>query len=227
MFFMHPPGTHLRHEWWEELEREIEHFPQFKFNCFIQAKRPNRMVRSGAAEFGSWKKPYFRYDTFASQQQSLESLAQKTSGKAIVVYACPAFHTYGELWAAINSGQLVKESNFCEIARLSGHNRYSFVSPGNCGVAHSEPTPIESQSFEQALEVLRDKAPRQSNTTFLAETAEAIVSASEQLGDLREAYSSLAATLFQEANIKLAKSLAKIYAFQFVCNVQLLIGYEG
>lgn len=227
MFFMHPPGTHLRHEWWKKLEHEIEHFPQFKFNCFIQAKRPNRMVRSDAAEFESWKKPYFRYDTFASQQRALESLAQKTAGKAIVVYACPAFHTYSELWAAINSGNLVKKSNFCEIAKLNGHDRYSFVSPGNYGVAHSEPTPIESRSFEQALEALQDQAPRQSNSAFLAETAETIVSASEQLGGLRETYSSLAETLFQEANSKLAKSLAKIYAFQFVCNVQLLIGYEG
>lgn len=227
MFFMHPPGMYLRHEWWKELEREIDHFPQFKFNCFIQAKRPNRMVRSDAAEFGAWNKPYFRYDTFASQQQALESLAQETSGKAIVVYACPAFHTYSELWAAINSGRLVKETNFCEIAKLNGHGRYSFVSPGNYGVAHSEPTPIESRSFEEALEALQNQAPLQSNSAFLVETAEVIDTASEQLGNLHEIYSSLSATLFQEANSKLARSLAKIYAFQLVCNVQILIGYEG
>lgn len=227
MFFMHPQGVHLRHEWWQELEDEIEHFPKFKFNCFIQAKRPNRMVRSDAAEYASWNEPYFRYDTFLSQQQALERLAQKTSGKAVVAYACPAFHTYGELWAAINSGQLVKQSNFCEIAKLNGHGRYSFVSSGNLGIAHSDPTPIESRPFEEVLESLHNQAPRQSNSAFLTETAEAIVGASEQLGSLRETYTSLATTLFQDADSKLAKSLAKIYAFQFVCNVQLLIGYEG
>lgn len=227
MFFMHPPGVHLRHEWWQELEHEVEHFPKFKFNCFIQAKRPNRMVRSDAAEYASWRKPYFRYDTFLSQQQALELLAHKTSGKAIVAYACPAFHTYGELWSAINSGQLVKQSNFCEIANLNGHDRYSFVVPGNLGIAHSDPTPIESKPFDRALDALQDQTPRQSNSAFLAETAEAIGGASEQLGALRETYTSLAATLFQDADSKLAKSLAKIYAFQFICNVQLLIGYEG
>ncbi|TAJ82052.1 MAG: hypothetical protein EPO42_01640 [Gallionellaceae bacterium] len=227
MFFRHPPGTHLRHEWWQELEHEIEHFPKFKFNCFIQAKRPNRMTRSNAPEYSSWKKPYFRYDTFRSQQQALESLAQKTSGKAIVVYACPAFHTYKELWRAINTGQLVKQSNFCEIAKLNGHSRYSFASSGNTGIAHSEPTPIESKSFEQALEELHNQEPRQSNSAFLADTAEIIGIASEQLGELRETYMSLSETLFKEADSKLARSLAKIYAFQFVCNVQLLIGYEG
>lgn len=227
MCFMHPPGTHLRHEWWKELEHEIERFPKFKFNCFIQAKRPDRMVRSDAAEYACWEKPYFRYDTFSSQQQALESLAKSTSGKAIVAYACPAFHTSSELWAAIYSGELVKQSNFCEIAKLNGHSRYSFVSSGNCGIGHSEPAPIESQSFEQALEALQDQSPRQSNSAFLAETAEAIAGATEQLGALRETYVSLTATLFQDADNKLARALAMIYAFQFVCNVQLLIGYEG
>lgn len=226
MPFMHPQGIHLRHEWWEELEHEIEHFPKFKFNCFIQAKRPDKLVRSDAAEYSSWNAPYFRYATFSSQQQALESLALKTSGKAIVVYACPAFRKYSELWAAINSGELVKQSNFCEVAKLNGHSRYSFVLPGNRGIAHSDPTPIESQSFEQALDALQDQTDRGSNLTFLAETAEAVDGASEQLGSLRETYDSLTGTLFQDASSKLASSLSKIYAFQFVCNVRLLIGYE-
>jgi hypothetical protein len=227
MFFMHPPGTYLRGEWWQALENEIECFPKFKFNCFIQAKRPNRMTRSTAPEYSSWKKPYFRYDTFHSQQQALESLAQNTTGKAIVVYACPAFHTYKELWNAINIGKLVSQSNFCEIAKLNGHSRYTFASSGNIGIAHSEPSPIESKSFEQALEELYNQAPRLSNSAFLTETAEMISIASEQLGELHETYMSLSETLFKEADSKLARSLAKIYAFQFVCNVQLLIGYEG
>lgn len=227
MFFWYPPGTRLSNEWWQELEHEIEHFPRFKFNCFIQAKRPNRMVRSDAAEYPSWSRPYFRYDTFQSQQQALEALAATTAGKAIVVYACPAFHTYGELWAAIKAGKLVQSSNFCEIERLNGHTRYSFVSPGNKGIAHSEPEPIESKPFELVLEALHDQDPRQSNVAFLIETAENILAASEKLGTLRETYSSLAATLFDETNNKLARALAKIYAFQFVCDVQLLIGYEG
>lgn len=225
--FMYPPGTNLRHEWWQELEHEIEHFPNFKFNCFIQAKRPNRMVRSDALEYASWGHPYFRYDTFYSQQSALASLAQKTSGQAVVVYACPAFHTYSELWAAINTGQLVKQSNFCEVDKLNEHSRYSFISPGNVGIGHSEPVPIESRPFDQALEMLYNQEPRQNNVIFLAETAEIISTASEQLGHLRETFKALANALFQEADSKLARSLAKIYAFQFVCNVQLLIGYEG
>jgi hypothetical protein len=226
MFFIYPSGICLMHEWWQKLEHEIEYFPKFKFNCFIQAKRPNRMIGFNSQEYSLWKQPYFRYDIFSNQQKALESLAQKTSGKAIVVYACPAFHTYKELWSAINTRQLVKQSNFCEVAKLNGHSRYSFASAGNIGIAHSEPTPIESKSFEKALEELHNQEPRQSNSAFLAETAEMVVIASEQLGELRETYVSLAETLFKEADSKLARLLAKIYAFQFVCNVQFLIGYE-
>ncbi|CAJ0769847.1 hypothetical protein R8510_00001 [Ralstonia chuxiongensis] len=94
-------------------------------------------------------------------------------------------------------------------------------------MAHSDPTPIESQSFEQVLDALQDQHHRGNNLTFISETAEAVVGASEQLGSLRETYDSLTESLFQDANSKLAKSLAEIYAFQFVCNVKLLIGYEG
>jgi hypothetical protein len=227
LFSMHPPGMRLSNKWWKELEDEIEHFPRFKFNCFVQAKRPSCMVGSNAAEYSYWKKSYFRYDTFSSQQQALESLAQRTIGKALVVYACPAFHTLDKLWRAIHSGQLVKQSNFCEIAKLKGHSRYSFITPGNSGVAHSEPTPIESTPFEQALDALQNQPPAQSNTAFLVNTAESIVGASEQLDELRETFTSLAATIFEEADSKFARSLATIYAFQLVCNVQLLIGYES
>lgn len=226
MLFAHPPGTRIRQEWWQELEYEIEHFPRFKFNCFVQAKRPCRMVRPDAAEYSSWSSPYFRYDTFTSQQQALESIAENTTGQAIVVYACPAFHTTKELWAGVNAGLLVKQSNFCEVAKLIGHSRYSFVSSGSAGIAHSEPKPIESKPFEQAIEALHNQDPRQSNAAFLADTARTIDSAAGQLGELHETFTSMVNALFQETDSQVARSLATIYAFQFVCNVQLLIGHE-
>ncbi len=226
-FSMHPPGMRLSNRWWKELEDEIEHFPKFKFNCFVQAKRPTRMVGSTASEYSSWKKSYFRYDTFSSQQLALESLSQKTMGKAIVVYACPAFHTLDELWRAISSGQLVKQSNFCEVAKLKGHGRYSYITAGNLGVAHSEPVTIESVPFDQALDALQNQPPAQSNAAFLINTAETIVGASAQLVELRETFTLLAATIFQEADSGFARALATIYAFQLTCNVQLLIGCES
>lgn len=228
IFFKYPPGEQLRPEWWKELEQEVEHFPKFKFNCFIQAKRPDHMVRSGTAEYKSWGKPYFRYDTFSSQQRALEALARRTMGKGIVVYACPAFHTSQKLWAAVRSGELVHQSNFCEIIKLSGHSRYSFVSAGSSGIAHSEPVPVESASFEHALDMLENQEPAQSNLEFLAETAESIENAIKDIeGEFYETYSLISRSLFRGADKGLARSLASIYAFQFICNVRLLIGFEG
>lgn len=222
-----PQGVRPRNEWWPRLDDEIEYFPKFKYNCFIQAKRPNRMVGSKAREYDHWNAPYFRYDTFLSQQLALESLAVGTSGNALVTYACPAFHKFDELTAAIGSHQIVKQSNFCEISNLVGHGRYSFVSPGHKGWAHSDPVRIESKPFDQALETLRNQGSQQSNSAFLSDTAEAIVGAAEKLGDLQSSFAYFAENTFQDANSQLARSLAKIYAFQFVCNVQLLIGYGG
>lgn len=225
--FNHPLGIKLSREWWQELEEEIEHFPKFKFNCFVQAKRPAYMVSPISAEYSSWKMPYFRYDTFPDQQKALESLAQKTSGKAIVVYACPAFHKSKELFE-FNAGRLlVQKSNFCEIIRLNNHNRYSFTKPGNKGIAHSEPEPVESMPFGQSLDELGNQESTQSNVTFLTRTAELTHSAAEQLGNLFEAYSLVEGRSSQNADGmgSLAKSLARINSFLLVCNVKLLIGY--
>lgn len=224
--FIYPKGIFLKTDWWKELEKKIEYFPKFKLNCFVQVKRPEKMHSKSAAEYSSWNQPYFRFDTFASQQQALTSLAQRTSGNAIVVYACPAFHAYKTLFEARHSKKLVRESNFCEVQKLDGHSRYSFVSPGNKGMAHSEPTPIESRSFEQMLDSFEDQIPRESNLSFLKETVENIEIASEQLGELREAYLYLTSRFTEKVDAELARLFAKIYAFQLVCNAQLLILYE-
>lgn len=225
--FNYPPGITLSREWWQELEAKIEYFPKFKFNCFIQAKRPDYMTRSTSAEYSSWNMPYFRYNTFISQQKALEFLAQKTSGKSIVTYACPAFHKYKELYGFKKGELLVQNSNFCEVIKLNSHNRYSFANPGNKGIAHSDPEPVESMPFEQSLNELGNQEPTRSNVTFLAGTAELTHSAAEQLGTLYEPYSFIERTLSEAVTEMgpLAKSLARISSFLLVCNVKLMIGY--
>ena len=226
IFFGYYPGTRLSRELWDHFEATIEDWPKFKFNCFIQAKRPSRMLRSDAAEYSSWRCTYFRYDTMPHQQQALQSLAQRTLGTAIVVYACPAFHTFAELTAAIKDRDLVKKSNFCEVEKLNGHKRYSFTRPGNEGFAHSDPIPVESRPFEQALDALQERDAARSNMDFLMETGETIGDVAENLGPLYQPFTAIANLLSQKIDGNLAKALAKIHAFEFVCNVQLLIGYE-
>lgn len=223
----YPAGIELSPEWWHELEEDIQRLAPFKFNCFIQAKRPDCMVRPDAAEYSCWNCPYFRYDTFASQQRALVTLAERTLGKAAVVYACPAFRTCHELWEAKRSAQLVSRSNFCEVLKLNGHSRFSFTTSGNTGFAHSHPVPVESTAFEDLLDLLQNQEPSESNIAFLANTSEHLTNAADDLDDLRRAFSLIRDSLFQDFGSQLATSLATIYAFQLVCSVTMLIGCEG
>jgi hypothetical protein len=185
------------------------------------------MVRSDAAEYSTWGRRYYRYDAFLSQQEALGALARNVSAKALVVYGSPAFHTYGQLWAAIDTAQLVDESNVCEVQRVIGHSRYSYVDPGSVGCVHSDGTPIESTPFLQALDALETTEPAQSNLSFLEDTSEAVRSAAEELGPLYEVFTSMVDRLLKGVDVELARSLARIHSFQFVCNVSLLLGYEA
>jgi hypothetical protein len=213
--------------WWHELEEDLERFPKFKFNCFLQVKRPNRMVRADAAEYESWSAPYFRYDTRGHQQKALELLAQRTNGNAIVAYAAAAFHRFQDLWSAVSDRQVVHRSNFCEVEKLNGHTRYSYAAAGSAGIAHSDPMPIESVPFEQALEQLNGQEPAQSNLAFLKQTAELIDDAAERMGPLFLTYKKIVAELTRDVDSKVARSLSQVYAFEFVGGLKLLIAYEG
>ena len=62
---------------------------------------------------------------------------------------------------------------------------------------------------------------------FLEDILEVMHGASEKLGSLYDTYLSAVNNLFKNAEIRLAKSFTRIYSYQFVCNVRLLIGYEG
>ena len=227
LHFLPGPGIALRNRWWRELEQDIELFPRYKFNCFIQAKRPNRMKRSDAAEYSCWNEPYYRYNLLANQQEALVRLADLTRDRAIVTYACPAFSSYKNLWQAIGAGKIIQRSNFCEAEKLAGHFRYSFSSAGNNGMAHSESTPIESTPFESALEQTTMQEIGDGNLSFLIRTAEDIEAAAEALGELQQVYRTIVDSLFVGVQSKLAKVIAQLYAFQLVCNIQMLIGYDG
>lgn len=225
LLHLEPTGSCLSHKWWTELERELETFPKFKFNCFIQVKRPHRMIRRNSSEYSTWNRAYFRYETSSNQQRALEYLAGKVSGKAAVVYACPAFHKNDELWRAYEQCNLIEQSNFCDVEKLCGHVRYSFVSAGNLGYAHSEPTVVESAPFDKTLEALQNQEHRGSNLSFLLETAQLLEEASEQLGTGLRLYKKVAGTIFRDAGSGVADALGKIFAFEFVSKIRLLIGY--
>jgi hypothetical protein len=87
----HLTGLRIDNGWWRNLDQEIDMFPDFKCNVFIQHKRPTYLTTAHSKEWSHWKKEYYRYDLTPHQQLALEQLEDKIGNKGIVVYASPAF----------------------------------------------------------------------------------------------------------------------------------------
>lgn len=154
---------YMRRRRWELLTAlpvsAIDHFadelndrlPPFRFNLFVQYKRPDYMMRASAAEWPSWSRPYYRYDTMPHQQELLEKVALSAGRRAATVYAAPAFWTAENLFDCAKTNSIVASSNIVSVALLNGHDRFSFSSSGNFGIAHSKPVNIESPAFDRIL----------------------------------------------------------------------------
>jgi len=132
---------------------------RFKFNTFIQYKRPQYLTNAKAREWRYWYRPYYRYNIRRRQQQLLEQLSQKVKAFAVVVYAAPAFYTWKDLLENYRNGTLVKLSNFRKAEDLKGHRVFTYDQPGSSGRAFSEASSFEDDfSFEKAISRLRRQA---------------------------------------------------------------------
>ncbi|WP_068310485.1 hypothetical protein [Polycladidibacter hongkongensis] len=130
-----------------------DRMPPFKFNLFVQYKRPEFLNTSRAAQWAFWKKPYFRYNITEHQQKTLEKLEIKSQGRAAVLYASPAFWDTSTLWKHVKKRKVIKNSNIVRAGQLQGHSKYTYSSAGSLGIGHSEPEHIESISFEEIIRV--------------------------------------------------------------------------
>jgi len=101
-------------ELWKDLEYTIDDLPPFKFNVFIQHKRPEYMHQTNSAEWSSWNSPYYRYSIMEHQQKTLMAFENQVKNNAIVTYACPTFHTKKEFWNAVKNKKFIENSNFCQ-----------------------------------------------------------------------------------------------------------------
>ncbi len=172
-----PKGAKLPRELWKELEYMLDDLPKFKFNAFIQHKRPEYMSATRAAEWKSWKSPYYRYRLMPHQQEALSRLEKIISTDGVVVYACPAFHKLNELWNVVERDEIVDKSNFCQAGKLDNHKVFTFQRPGNRGIAHSEPEEIESYDLLGRLDELGQSEQSQSNIGHLKKLANTVHSA--------------------------------------------------
>jgi hypothetical protein len=162
LFSWWPSMRRRRRQWFSGISiREIDtlaadiskRMPRFKFNLFVQYKRPHFIDHHRGKEWLCWGTPYFRFDITPHQQKLLADLEAQASGRAAIVYASAAFWQNSDLYSHSLRGTVVSNSNIASVARLSGHGRFSYQKPGSFGRAHSDPVDIESRSISQVIEI--------------------------------------------------------------------------
>ena len=132
----------------DEFVQEVgERLPNFKFNFFVQYKIPELVSGNRGAEWNSWERSYYRYRLKAHQQDALAQLQLTAGQRAAVAYASAAFLTSEDLFKFVKSERVVQESNIASAGRMTGHTRYTYVSRGGNGMAHSEAQEIEGPAF--------------------------------------------------------------------------------
>ena len=98
----------------DEMSRRL---PPFKFNLFVQYKRPEYLSRSSALEWPCWRNPYFRYETTPHQHELLAKIEHQSRGRAATVYAAPAFWRSDDLWSHVKAQSVVAQSNIASVGR--------------------------------------------------------------------------------------------------------------
>jgi hypothetical protein len=222
-------GIRLSPKLWDFMKKHIDNdeFPaKFKYNVFMQYKRPEYISSPRANEFKTWNKPYFRYDIDDEQQDILCRLEQKVSKCAIVAYACPSFWRRKELWRYQANRRLVENSNFVQPIVLNGHKRYTFVKSGKDGIPFSEPKKTLGISLLEEIDKLSERQmPFESNSGFITSlyknVREVVDKSSEEF---REGYYLILESAGPLEH-NLARSLAGILTFCFMVNVSWAIGY--
>ena len=75
--------------------------PRFRYNFFVQYKRPEYVSHHRGKEWKYWECSYYRYRITQHQQEALARVHAAASGRAAVVYASPAFLTWEKLFEYI------------------------------------------------------------------------------------------------------------------------------
>lgn len=194
--------------------------PDWRFNLFVQYKRPEYVRGHRAAEWSSWGQPYYRYQLVTHQQDALANVAAAAGTRAEVIYAAPAFWRSKTLFEAAGNHSVVSLSNVALATSMQGHSRYSYIAPGKTGVAHSDPENVEAPSIEEILRRGADQEPRPFRA-HLEDLARSINAAAgkrktiqNRLDDARRAILSSAGLPIEVSQDRAAFSLATVIAFR-------------
>lgn len=137
--------------------------PRFRLNLFLQAKRPAyyKGKPRTLSTIHSLDAPLWAFRITDHQQRLLETLADKTRGRAHVAYASAAFHTNSALFTHTKCRTIVQNSTFPSVQALSGHEAWYYQGPGSQGAANPDPESIEQPPLLERIRTLAREAEPQ------------------------------------------------------------------
>ncbi len=152
-----PTGLMLVPNLWQRarVQPQSATLPGKYVSLIFQYKRPSYLNQRTAKQWHRWLAPYYRFDIAPSQQTTLEHLELAVTGRAVVRYACPAYHEYTTLQQYQMGRKVLSESTFVPPSSLTGHTAWTYQTAGTIGFANSEPENIESENFMHAWEKVR------------------------------------------------------------------------
>lgn len=154
------PDYEWHYIWKNRLKNKI--LPDFKLNLFLQAKRPHAGTRPrGKLKKAGIVSDYWKFEITPHQQVALEQMEKTLSGKAIVCYAAPAFHTQAALYEHTKNQSIVPFSSFPPASTLIGHGAWYYGNGGLSGVANPDFVRMEFESLETRIVKLVERTQSQ------------------------------------------------------------------
>ena len=225
-----PVGVYLDDIFWEDFREVIdkEIGLKFRFNIFIQYKRPEYMKSNRAKEFVYWRCPYYRYDIDIHQQKILRQIEQRFNEQVIVVYASPAFHTIKQLFDYFCKGKLIENSNYVKPSTLDSHQRWTYTNSGTEGLAFSEPERKESIKLMSYINFVKEKIREfkiESNSQFISKTSSLLVESIRNTEYISKAFDRIVEQIVLPEH-PFGKEVVVIYICLYLANLKWGIYYE-
>ena len=153
-----PHGVILDHFRWGQIWRHTGHrrqLPTFRTNLLLQTKRPHhRIVNNTAYALHGIAGQYWQFEKTEHQQKALEYLHNRLSNRALICYACAAFHSLTDLYSHTTNQSLVDNSTFVQVHRMTNHHKWVYNQAGTVGIGCSEIEKIEDKNFRDQIKSL-------------------------------------------------------------------------
>lgn len=167
----------------------LRELPHIKVNMLLQYKCPKYLTKKNANEWFYWQKPYYRYDIDCNQQSLIQNIYDSFSD-VLILYAAPAINSAAQLYEYSIKKKIVKNTNFTEGYKLTGHGVNTYLRAGKTSCAFSKPENIESFDFEQLKKMYNIKNDID-NIEYCIRFSNQIKSLVDKFPDLSQGYKAL------------------------------------